>query len=319
MELRQVRYFVAVAEELHFGRAAGRVHVAQPALSKQVMNLEHELGARLLNRRGRKVELTEAGRVFLERARVILEGVAEAELATARAGRGETGRLTVGFTGMALYGATPRIVKAFGERHPGVDIALREMNTPAMTEAVLAKRVDVGFMHPPVGESGEELAVERMMSEPLIAALPEGHPLSGLPEVPLGRLAEERFVIVPRDEGPELHDRIMGTCHASGLSPTVANRSAPSQTTALGLVAAGVGVSLVWECMRNLGRSGVVYRPLAGQTPRLETALAWRKDDPSPILASFLALASEFANDTESERLEAEPHPDRTREAVLST
>ena len=151
MELRQVRYFVAVAEELHFGRAARRVHVAQPALSKQVMNLERELGAQLLDRRGRKVELTEAGRVFLERARVILEGVAEAELATARAGSGETGRLTIGFTGMALYGVAPRVVKAFGERYPAVDFALREMRTPAMTEALLGRRVDIGFLHPPRG------------------------------------------------------------------------------------------------------------------------------------------------------------------------
>ena len=317
MELRQVRYFVAVAEELHFGRAAKRVHVAQPALSKQVMNLERELGARLLERRGRKVELTEAGRVFLERALVILEGVAEAELATARAGSGEMGRLTVGFTGMALYGVAPRIVKAFGERHPGVDLALREMRTPAMTEALLGKRLDVGFLHPPVGAAGETLAFEGVTSEPLIAALPEGHALCELPEVPLGRLAEERFVIVPRDEGPELHDRIMGTCHASGLSPSVANRNAPSQTTALGLVAAGVGVSLVWESMRNLGRSGVVYRPLAGQTPRLETALAWRSDDPSPILAAFLALAREFATDAQGP--EAKPRADRTRGAISST
>ncbi len=318
MELRQIRYFVAVAEELHFGRAARRVHVAQPALSKQVMNLERELGARLLARRGRKVELTEAGRVFLERALVILEGVAEAELAAARAGRGETGRLTVGFTGMALYGAAPRIVRAFGERHPGVDLALREMRTPAIAEALSGRRVDVGFLHPPVGEAaGDELSFEGMTSEPLIVALPEEHALCALPAVSLGQLAEERFVIVPRDEGPELHDRIMGTCRASGLSPAVANRNAPSQTTALGLVAAGVGVSLVWECMRDLGRSGVVYRPLAGQTPRLETALAWRSDDPSPVLAAFLALIREFATDTEGPK--GQPNADRARDVVLST
>ena len=318
MELRQLRYFVAVAEELNFGRAAGRVRVAQPALSKQVMSLERELGARLLDRRGRRVELTEAGRVFLGRARAILEGVEEAGEATARAGRGESGRLTVGFTGMALYGAAPRVVKAFGERYPGVDLALQEMRTPDMAKALRDRRVDVGFLHPPLGgEAGGALAVEGMTSEPLIVALPEHHALCDLTEVPLGRLAEERFVIVPRDEGPELHDRVMGTCRASGLDPSVANRNAPSQATALGLVAAGVGVSLVWECMRNLGRSGVVYRPLAGQTPSLETALAWRKDDPSPILAAFLAQAGEFAADTE--KREAEPYAHLTRDVILST
>jgi DNA-binding transcriptional LysR family regulator len=314
MELRQIRYFVAVAEELHFGRAARRVHVAQPALSKQVMNLERELGARLLDRRGRKVELTEAGRVFLERSRAILEGLEEAEIATARAGDGETGRLTVGFTGMALYGDAPRIVKTFGERYPGVDLALREMSTPAMVEALLGKHVDVGFLHPPAGEAAvEELAVEVMMSEPLIVALPEGHELCRLSEVPLSRLAEERFVIVPRDEGPELHDRIMGTCHVSGLSPALANRNAPSQTTALGLVAAGVGASLVWECMRNLRRPGVVYRPLAEETLRMQTALAWRRDSVSPVLREFIALAAEYAGKAEG------PEADPTRAMALST
>ena len=318
MELRQVRYFVAVAEELHFGRAARRVHVAQPALSKQVMGLERELGARLLDRRGRKVELTEAGRVFLERARIILDQVGEAEQAAARAGRGEVGRLTVGFTGMSLYGDVPRIVRMFGERYPGVDLALREMSTPTMTEALLGRRVDVGFLHPPLEVAGhEELAVESMMSEPLIVALPEGHKLSERSEVPLPRLAEERFVIVPRDEGPDLHNRIMGTCHASGVSPAVANQNAPSQTTAIGLVAAGVVVSLVWECMRNLRRPGVVYRPLAEETPRLETALAWRRDDPSPVLAAFLTLTREVAGKTEG--LEGEPDADRLRGVVFST
>ena len=168
----------------------------------------------------------------------------------------------------------------------------------------------------PAGEAaGETLAVEGIMSEPLIVALPEDHALSGLSKVPLNRLAQERFVIVPRDEGPELHNRIMGTCHASGLSPAVANRNAPSQTTVLGLVAAGVGVSLVWECMRNLGRPGVVYRPLADQTPRLETALAWRLDDSSPVLAAFLALARKAGK---TEGLETEFETERLRDTILS-
>jgi DNA-binding transcriptional LysR family regulator len=193
------------------------------------------------------------------------------------------------------------------------------MSTPTMTEALLGRRVDVGFLHPPVEAAGAEelVAIEAMMSEPLIVALPEGHELSGLPEVPLGRLAQDPFVIVPRDEGPELHNRIMGTCHASGISPAVANQNAPSHTTAVGLVAAGVGVSLVWECMRNLRRPGVVYRPLAEQTTRLETALAWRLDDPSPVLAAFLALAKEIAGKTKEH--EAEPDADRPSDVVLSS
>lgn len=306
MELRQLRYFVAVAEELHFGRAARRAHVAQPALSKQVMNLEREIGAKLLDRRGRKVELTEAGRVFLERARTILEGVAEAEVAAARAGSGETGHLSVGFTGMALYGVTPRIVKAFGEGHPGVDVALREMGTPAVADALLGRRADVGFLHPPARTDG--LVVETVRSEPLILALPEGHELCELTEVPLTKLAEEGCVMVPNDEGPGLHEPIMGTCHASGVSPAAANGSAPSQATALGLVAAGAGVSLVWEGMRDARTVGVAYRPLAGEIPRLETAVAWRRDNPSPVLAAFLAVAREVVGGAEN--LEAGPAGD---------
>ena len=317
MELRHVRYFVAVAEELHFGRAARRVRVAQPALSKQVMSLERELGARLLDRRGRRVELTGAGRVFLEKARIILEGVGEAERAAARAGRGEAGRLSVGFTGMALYSVVPGIVRAFGERYPGVDLSLREMCTRTMAEALLGKRVDVGFLHPPVGAAAGagELALKTVRSEPLIVALPEGHDLLGLPEVPLARLADERFVVFPRDEGPELYDRIVGMCRASGFSPAVVDEAASPQT-AVGLVAAGLGVSLVWECMRNLARPGVVYRPLAERTPRMRTALAWRRGDPSPVLEAFLALASDAAG--KAGEPEVNPHVGRPDDAVLT-
>ena len=306
MELRHVRYFVAVAEELNFGRAARRVHVAQPALSKQVMALERELGARLLDRRGRRVELTEAGRVFLERARIILEEVQEAERATARAGRGEVGRLTVGSTGMALYGVVPKVVRSFRERYPGVDLTLREMCSRTMAEALLGGRVDVGFLHPPVAgvaSGAGELALRTILSEPLITALPEGHELSRLSEVPLSLLADERFVLFPREEGPELHDRIMGMCRVSGFSPAVADEAASPQT-AMGLVAAGLGVSLVWECMRNLARPGVVYRPLAEPTPLMSTALAWRRNDPSPVFEAFLAVAAQVV---EVKKPEANP------------
>lgn len=203
MDLRRARYFVAVAEELHFGRAARRIRVAQPALSKQVMNLERELGARLLDRRGRGLELTEAGEVFLRRARRILESVEEAEEATARAGRGETGRLAVGFTGMTLYGVIPRVVRRFRERYPGVDVDLREMCSDAMADALLGGRLNAAFLHPPGdGMAGRGLAVEAVLSEPLIVALPEGHDLAGLSEVPLAALAGEPSV-EPQRHAPE--------------------------------------------------------------------------------------------------------------------
>ena len=295
-----MRYFVAVAEELHFGRAAGRVHVAQPALSKQVMGLERELGVQLLDRRGRRVELTGAGKSFLKRARAVLDQAAEAGEEAARAGRGEVGRLTVGFTDMTLYGVVPRIAREFGERYPDVDLVLREMCTRTMTEALIGGHVDVGFLHPPVGEAaGRELVVEPMFSEPLIAALPEGHELVGQGEIPLSDLAEERFVMVSREEGPEIHDRVVSACQATGFVPSVFSQSVPSHTTAVGLVAAGVGVSLVGESMRKLRRPGVVYRPLTGEIPIMPTAISYRQDDPSPVLREFVALVREIIGETE--------------------
>lgn len=296
--MRQMRYFVAVAEELHFGRAAERVHVAQPALSKQVMQLERELGVRLLDRRsqrGRRVELTGAGKDFLQRARSVLDQAEQAGEEAARAGRGEAGRLTVGFTDMTLYGVVPQVAREFGERYPGVELELRQMCTRTMTEALLGGQLDAGFLHPPVGEAADrDLAVQPIVSEPLIAALPEDHELAELGEIPLSKLSGERFVMVSREEGPELHDKILSACHAAGFVPSVFSQSVPSHTTAIGLVAAGVGVSLVGEGMRNLRRPGVLYRPLTGEVPFMPTAVSYRREDPSPVQREFISLVAEI-------------------------
>jgi len=290
MELRQVRYFAAVAEELHFGRAASRSRVAQPAVSKQIRNLEHELGVRLFDRGGRRLELTDAGRAFLEKAYAILEQVGEAERAAVRAGRGEVGRLALGFTGMTLYSVMPEVVRAFGERFPEVELALRETCTRTLTEALLAGRLDAGFLHPPV--AAPEIAMQTVLSEPMVAVLPQGHRLTTQPAVPLELLAGEPFVLFPQEEGPELHDRILEACRARGFRPRLISES-PSPHTAVGLVAAGMGVSLVWASMRNLKRPGVVYRSLREPTPLMETALAWRRDNSSSVLRQFLQVAGE--------------------------
>lgn len=288
MELRHVRYFVAVAEELSFGGAARRVHVAQPALSKQVGSLERELGVKLFDRTKRRIELTDAGRAFLERSYRILEQVGEAASEAARAGRGEVGSLRVGFTGMTLYSVVPGVVKEFGERFPEVEVTLREMCTRTLTEGISGKQVDVGFLHPPVAD--DDIALEAMLAEPLVAVLPEDHPLSGRPEVSLSELADDPFVLFPRDEGPENYDRIIGLCRASGFGPRIVNETSLPQTV-IGLVAADIGVSLVWSSMRNLRRPGVVYIPLSGPTLLMQTALAWRRGDPSAILSAFLDVA----------------------------
>lgn len=290
MELRQMRYFVAVAEELHFGRAAERTHVAQPALSKQVRNLERELGVELLDRSERRVKLTDAGSAFLQKAYSVLEGAEEAEAAAVRAARGEVGRLSLGFTGYTLYGVLPGAIRAFGERFPGVDLNVQEGCTRTLTEGLINGRFDVGLLHPPVAEESEDvLALEAVASEPLIAALPEEHPLSGRAEITAAALADDPFVLCPRTNGPHHHDAIVAVCRAAGFSPRVANESGLPQT-AIGLVAAGVGVSLVWESMGNLKRPGVAYAKLSGPTPRLVTAVAWRRGNPSAVAKAFVEI-----------------------------
>ena len=290
MELRHVRYFVVVAEELHFGRAARRTRVAQPALSKQVRSLESELGVELLDRGRRQVGLTDAGRAFLEEAYAILDRVGQAERTAVRAARGEIGRLAVGFTGMTLYGIFPEAVRAFGARFPGVDLAVQERCTRTLSEGLLSGDLQVGLLHPPVAEhAADALAVDVVRAEPLIAALPEGHPLSGREEISVADLADDAFVAFPRDEGPEQYDETVAFCRRAGFSPRVANETASPQTV-IGLVAAGVGVSLVWESMGNLKRPGVVYSRLAEPAPRMATAVAWRRGNPSAVVKNFVEV-----------------------------
>jgi len=307
MELRHLRYFVAAAEELHFGRAAERCFVAQPALSKQIANLERELGVRLFHRIKRRVELTDAGEAFLPEALAVLERAARAGEIAARAGRGEVGHLNVGFTGMALYSILPEIVRSFEGRYSGVEISLEEGCSGTLTHGLRDGRLDVGLLHPPVEDKG--LVPETIHSEGLVVALPEGHRLSDLPEVPLSDLAEDSFVFCPRDEAPALYDELIALCRSAGFSPKIKKETGLPQTV-IGLVAAGVGVSLVWESMRSLQRPGVVYRPLEGCSPRLETAVVRRRDDRSTALAAFVEMVRETGGAfAEKERWRAEASP----------
>lgn len=293
MELRHLRYFVAAAEELHFGRAAERCFVAQPALSKQIANLERELGVRLFYRIKRRVELTDAGEAFLPEAKAVLERANNAGEIAARAGRGEVGHLKVGFTGMTLYGILPEIVRSFAERYPDVGITLEEGCTETLTRGLLDGRLDVGLLHPPLKAEG--LVMETVHSESLAAALPEGHPLANYPEVSLIELADDQFIFWPRDEAPALYDEFIALCHSVGFSPKIKNETGLPQTV-VGLVAAGIGVSLVWESMRNLQRPGIVYRPLKGDSLRLETAVARYRQNHSTALEAFMETVSEISS-----------------------
>src|SRR5574340_256525 len=242
MELRHLRYFVAVAEELHFGRAAARLGTAQPPLSQQIRQLEGELGVELLARTRRRVELTEAGRVFLDEARGILQRVTQATSAARRAARGETGSLAIGVVASATYGLLPRVVRAFRERHPDVALTMSVMSTGAQVAALRAGQLQLAVARPPFGD--ETLVAEPLHEEPVVAAIPSGHRLSAKRSLPLRALAGEPFVLFPRDRRPGWYDFVLGLCREAGFEPVV-GQDAPELATALALVAAGDGVTLV--------------------------------------------------------------------------
>jgi DNA-binding transcriptional LysR family regulator len=292
MELRHLRYFVAVAEELSFTRAAERLHMAQPPLGQQIRKLEEELGVRLFHRTKRRVELSEAGETFLGEAYLALEQVERAAEAARRAGRGETGKLSVGFVGSAAYEVLPEILKTFRERYPAVEITLEELTTAQQARALDEERIEVGFVRPPVEE--QNLAVKTVLREPLVVVLPADHPLSERKDLPLSTLRDESFVMTPRRLGPSFYDQIVGACREAGFSPRVVQEAIQMQTI-IGMVAAGIGVALVPASESNLTRKGVVYKPIQDEGLEVELAAVWAPEAPSPPLRAFLKIVEEVS------------------------
>jgi DNA-binding transcriptional LysR family regulator len=287
MELRHLRYFVAVAEELHFGRAAERLHIAQPPLSQQIRRLETELGVELFRRNRRRVRLTDAGRLLLEQSRPLLAQADDLERLLGRAGAGEIGRLTIGFVGSASYQVLPAVLHEFRNRFPEVELRLEEGTTEEQVPALLSGRIDVGLVRPPVADDAIKLTP--LVTERLIAALPEGHPLAKRATVPVAALAQEPFVLTPR-RITGLYEDVIGVCRAAGFSPQVVQEASEWQTI-IGLVSAGIGVSLVPESVATFRRPRVAYRPLRGPNASLEIAIAQRRDDRSPLVAQFREVA----------------------------
>lgn len=283
-----MRYFVAVAEERHFGRAADRLHIAQPPLSQQIRRLEAELGVTLFTRTTRRVELTPAGELLLERARPIVAAVELAAEDCRRAARGELGRLSVGFTGSTTYAVLPSVAAKLREGLPGVDLELHgEMITPAQVEGLLQGSLDLGFLRPPVRSA--ELTVEIIRSEPLIAVLPRGHRLAGEERVSVADLAEEPFVAYAAHLRSVLLELVEEACAEHGFAPRVA-LEVTETATLVSFVAAGLGVSLVPASVSGMTVAGAVYRPLAGTAPRVQMGLAWHPGNASSVLARALEL-----------------------------
>ncbi|MEW9553265.1 LysR family transcriptional regulator [Nonomuraea sp. NPDC050783] len=290
MNLRQLRYVVALAEELNFGRAALREGVRQPPFSQQIAKLEEELGVRLFERTTRQVCLTPAGEAFVAHARTSLAHAELAAESARRAGRGEAGRLAVGFVGSATNLTLPRVLRRFRARYPGVQVELRELTTAQQAEELRQGLLDVGLLHAPLaGPAAEMLSTRTVARELLLAALPSGHPLSARTPLPVAALAGEPFVMFPRRYGPALHDRITAVARAAGFEPRVVQEAVQMQTI-VGLVAAGIGVAIVPESVARLRRGDVVFRPLAPATRVVTLDVTWRTGDPNPIVRNFRDL-----------------------------
>lgn len=286
MELRQLRYFVAVAEEGGFSRAAARLHVSQPPLSMQVQALERELGVRLLERSNRGAALTAAGRVFFEEARGVLARLEQARLRAVQTDRGEAGTLSVGFVSIADYGILPPALKSFRARYPGVEVQLHELTTDVQIRALREGRLDLGIALAPVDEP--DLAFESVLREALVLAAPAAHPaLRGGGPVDLRALSKESFIVPPRDIAPGLHDLTIGRCRAAGFVPRVTQQARQMQTV-IGLVSCGMGLALVPASVRRLKRSGVQYRPLRGRPAWIEMGVLRRRGAGTPLLENFV-------------------------------
>jgi DNA-binding transcriptional LysR family regulator len=290
MELRHLRYFVAVAEELHFGRAATRLSIVQPSLSQQIRQLEDELGFPLFQRTKRSVELTEAGKVFLSAARDVLAQVQEAKRSAQRAYRGEVGRLVVGYTSSSTYDLLPMMLRVYRERFPHVEIVLRELTTYEQVRALEEEYIQVGLLRLPI--STPLVNVEVVRKEPIVCVLPEQHPLAVQERIDVALLAQEPFVLQSRHRGAGYYVQLMKLCLTAGFSPNVIQEVTELHAI-VGLVAAGIGVSLVPLSTRNIRSQGVVYRELAGTAPMTEMALAWRRDLHSALVQNFLTVAKE--------------------------
>lgn len=289
MELRHLRYFITVAQELNFTRAAERLHIAQPPLSQQIQALEAELGLQLFDRKKRPLELTVAGQVFLEEARLVMIQVERAIALTQRANRGEIGRLTIGVNSPIANSLLPDILRTFRDRFPDVKLVLRELTSFQQIQDLGDRRIDVGFDSLPNPYKNEaELTFMPILEEPLVIALPENHPLAAQSEIPLEALADEPFIL-PSPELVPFYTEIFDLCQQAGFSPKVV-QEATWTIAVLSLVAGGVGVAILRANVQNLQRTGVVYRPILGQNLTRQLAVVWRRDDSSIILQEFLKV-----------------------------
>lgn len=291
MELRHLEYFTVVAEELHFGRAALRLQMTQPPLSQQILQLERELGIELFKRSKRNVELTAAGKVFLEEVRRILTHIDQAKDAALKAQLGMLGRLELGFVGSATFDMLPGIIRAFREQFPEVDLVLHEMSTPMQLKAFYNNSIDIGFVRAPVIDS--LITLLPVHQETCVAVVPRLHPLAQRSSISMDELSAERFILVERDVWPSWYDDILSKCYEAGFSPIIRQHVKEMQTI-IGLVGAGVGVSIVPRSTENIQARDVEYVDIQGEAPQVAMSIAWRTDNDSALVKQFINTATGY-------------------------
>jgi len=290
MELRHLRYFIAVAEEKHITRAAERLGMQQPPLSQQIKAIERELDVQLFRRKARGVELTDPGRILLDGARAVLAQLDLALEATRRAARGEQGQLCVGVTPTApFHPLVSRVIRAFRDAYPTVSVTLEECLSYELLERLRNERMDVAFIRNQVADP-EGLVINPLLEEPMLVALPSGHALARDKEkatLALKSLANETFILYG-PPGSGIYDSTIAACHRAGFGPHI-GQLAPRITSTLGLVAAGLGISVVPESMSRMNMDGVMYRQIKGTTQATAIlSLASRRGDPSAVVRHFV-------------------------------
>ncbi|MFB9124893.1 LysR family transcriptional regulator [Paraburkholderia dipogonis] len=285
MDLKQLRYFVAVAEELHFGRAAKRLFISQPALSFDIRKFEEQLGVQLLARTNKTVSLTNAGQVLLGEARRLLLQANEAERMTVRSAHGLAGRLRIGFVNSMLYRGMPQAVKRFEADYPGVEIVLKEMNTSEQVHAIQRMQIDMGCAH--WGNFPADVISTPIFSEPFLCCLPAAHPLARKRKVDLRALAQEPFILFPRTVSPHYHDLIIAQCVGAGFSPLIRHEARLWQTVVT-MVGFGMGVALVPYTLRQMQDPRVSFLPLMSETLMSQVLLLRRSGDAEPVADRFV-------------------------------
>lgn len=288
VELRHLRYFLAVAEERNFGAAARRLHMAQPPLSQQIAGLEKELGVQLFDRTRRPVGLTPAGDVLAREAREVLDHADRLEHRMRRVQSGAAGRLVLAAAPSALFGIVPRLVRRHRGRYPEVEIVLHERDTMPIIDGLLAGRFDVAFLRASPRLDG--FSVELLQTEPMVAALPESHPAARDTRVDLRTLSDETFITFPRDRAPDNFDLVIGACERAGFTPTVRNQRGPHHTQ-VAFVAAGLGIALVPASVACMRLEGVAFRHLTDPEPTVQTTIVWRSAPGWPARDVFVQEA----------------------------